>query len=171
MRRMNKVAVIGSGQVGQVLADGFLKHGYQVKRGTREPAKLADWQAKAGAGASVGTFADAAAFGDLVVLAVKGTVAEAAVDLCDGKLAGKTVLDATNPLKDAPPANGVVGFFTTLDDSLMERLQRRAPAAHFVKAFSCVGNPFMFKPAFPGGPPPCSSAETTTPPRRLSRAS
>ncbi len=153
MRRMNKVAVIGSGQVGQVLADGFLKHGYQVKRGTREPAKLADWQAKAGAGASVGTFADAAAFGDLVVLAVKGTVAEAAVDLCDGKLAGKTVLDATNPLKDAPPANGVVGFFTNLDDSLMERLQRRAPAAHFVKAFSCVGSGMMVNPDYGGTKP------------------
>jgi 8-hydroxy-5-deazaflavin:NADPH oxidoreductase len=150
---MKKVAVIGSGQVGQVLADGFLKHGYQVKRGTREPAKLADWAAKAGANASVGTFGQAAEFGDLVVLAVKGTVAEAAIDLCEGKLAGKTVIDATNPLKDAPPSNGVLSFFTNLDESLMERLQKRAPAAHFVKAFSSVGSGVMVNPDFSGTKP------------------
>jgi len=153
MRLMKKVAVIGSGQVGQVLAEGFLKHGYQVQRGTREPGKLAEWRAGAGANASVGTFAEAAAFGDVVVLAVKGTVAEAAVDLCEGKLAGKTVIDATNPLKDAPPSNGVLGFFTNLDESLMERLQKRAPGARFVKAFSSVGSGMMVNPDYGGTKP------------------
>ena len=153
MRGMKKVGVIGSGQVGQVLADGFLKHGYEVQRGTREPAKLVEWKSKAGSRASVGTFAEAAAFGEIVVLAVKGTVAEAAVELCDGNLAGKTVLDATNPLKDAPPSNGVLAFFTNLDESLMERLQRRAPQAHFVKAFSCVGSGMMVNPDYGGTRP------------------
>lgn len=153
MRAMKKVAVIGSGQVGQVLADGFLKHGYQVQRGTREPQKLAEWAAKAGSNASVGTFAQAAEFGDLVVLAVKGSVAEAAVDLCDGKLAGKTVIDATNPLKDVPPSNGVLAFFTNFEESLMERLQKRAPTARFVKAFSSVGSGMMVNPDYGGTKP------------------
>jgi predicted dinucleotide-binding enzyme len=72
---MKRIGVLGSGTVGQVLADGFLKHGYEVMRGTRDPSKLADWKSKAGAKASTGTFAEAAGFGELVVLAVKGTAA------------------------------------------------------------------------------------------------
>ncbi len=149
-----RAGVIGSGVVGQVLADGFLKHGYEVMRGTREPGKLAEWKRGAGPRAAVGTFAEAARHGEVVVLAVKGAAAEAAVDLCGaGNLAGKTVVDATNPIAEEPPVNGVLKFFTRLDESLMERLQRRAPAAHFVKAFSCVGNALMVNPALPGGPP------------------
>jgi 8-hydroxy-5-deazaflavin:NADPH oxidoreductase len=151
---MSRIAVIGSGVVGQVLADGFLKHGHEVMRGTREPARLADWKAGAGAKASVGTFAEAAQFGRIVVLAVKGVAAESAVDLCGADaLAGKTVLDTTNPIAEQPPVNGVLRFFTTLDESLMERLQKRVPAARFVKAFSCVGNALMVDPKLPGGPP------------------
>ena len=151
---MKQIAVLGSGVVGQMLADGFLTHGYDVMRGSREPAKLADWKAKAGARASTGTFADAAKWGELVVLAVKGTAAESVVDLAGAaNLAGKTVVDTTNPIAEAPPAHGVLRFFTTLEDSLMERLQRRVPAARFVKAFSCVGNALMVNPQLPGGPP------------------
>ena len=84
LRRMSttKVGVLGSGQVGQVLADGFLKHGHEVMRGSRDPSKLASWKAGAGAKASTGTFAEAARFGEVVVLAVKGTAAEQAVGLC-----------------------------------------------------------------------------------------
>jgi predicted dinucleotide-binding enzyme len=62
-------------------------------------------------------------------------------------------MDATNPIADAPPTNGVVKFFTNLDDSLMERLQREFPEARFVKAFSSVGHRFMINPQFPGGKP------------------
>ena len=149
---MATIGVIGSGVVGQVLADGFLKHGHRVMRGTREAAKLADWKKKAGANASVGSFAETAAFGEIVVLAVKGSAAESAVKMC-GDLAGKTVIDATNPIADAPPANGVLKFFTNLDESLMERLQRLAPKANFVKAFSCVGNALMVNPDFGGQKP------------------
>ncbi len=148
---MKKVAVIGSGVVGQVLADGFLEHGYEVMRGTRDVAKLAAWKKGAGAKASVGTFADAARFGEVVVLAVKGTAAEAALSLAGaGNLAGKTVIDATNPIADEPPVNGVLRFFTGINDSLLERLQRLAPEARLVKAFSCVGNAHMVNPDFHG---------------------
>ncbi|MFI5370799.1 MAG: NADPH-dependent F420 reductase, partial [Candidatus Eisenbacteria bacterium] len=123
-----KIGVIGSGPVGKTLADGFLKHGYEVMRGSRDPAKLADWTKGAGAKASAGTFEEAARFGEIVVLAVKGTAAESAVKLCGvASLAGKTVIDTTNPIAEAPPVNGVLHFFTTLEESLMERLQKLAP--------------------------------------------
>ncbi len=148
-----KVGVIGSGVVGQVLADGFLKHGHEVLRGSREPARLAAWKAGAGPKAQAGTFADAARFGEVVVLAVKGTAALAALDACGGALDGKPVIDTTNPIADAPPVNGVLRFFTGPNDSLLETLQAAAPAARFVKAFSCVGSALMVNPSLPGGKP------------------
>jgi predicted dinucleotide-binding enzyme len=151
---MKRVAVLGSGQVGEALAGGFLKHGYEVIRGSRDPAKLAEWAAAAGPNASVGTFAEAASRGEMVVLAVKGTAALEAVGLAGASaLDGKTVIDATNPIAPAPPTNGVLAFFTTLEDSLMERLQKAVPGAHFVKAFNSVGSPLMVNPQLPGGPP------------------
>jgi predicted dinucleotide-binding enzyme len=139
-----KVAVIGSGPVGQVLANGFLKSGDSVVCGTRNPSKLAAWAKAAGAKGSVGTPEEAARLAELVVLAVKGSAAENAVQLLGvDNLSGKTVIDTTNPIADAPPEDGVLRFFTTRDESLMERLQRIAPRANFVKAFSCVGNALM----------------------------
>ncbi len=151
---MSKIAVLGSGQVGQVLADGLLKHGHEVMRASREPSKLSGWKAAAGTKAHTGTFAEAAKWGDSVLLAVKGGGAEAAVEQAGpSNLAGKTVMDATNPIADAPPQNGVLRFFTDLNESLMERLQKKVPDARFVKVFSCVGNAFMVNPKFPGGPP------------------
>lgn len=148
-----KIAVLGSGQVGQVLADGFLKHGHDVVRASREPAKLEDWRKGAGAKASTGTFEDAAKQAEVVVLAVKGTAAESAVELAGAGLDGKVVLDATNPIADAPPVNGVLVYFTQANESLMERLQKQAPKARFVKAFSSVGNAFMVNPDFGGTRP------------------
>jgi predicted dinucleotide-binding enzyme len=151
---MSKYAVLGSGEVGRVLADGLLAHEHEVMRASRDPGKLAPWRRGAGARASVGTFAEAARWGEQIVLAVKGAAAEQALELAGiESLAGKVVIDATNPIADTPPQNGVLRFFTNLDESLMERLQRKAPAVRFVKAFSCVGSPFMVHPQFPGGPP------------------
>jgi predicted dinucleotide-binding enzyme len=132
----NRIGVLGSGQVGEVLSNGFLRHGYEVMRGSRDPAKLASWKTGAGAKASTGTFEQAARFGEIIVLGVKGTAAESALDLAGAaNLAGKPVLDATNPIADEPPENGVLRYFTGPNDSLMERLQRRFPAAKLVKAF------------------------------------
>jgi 8-hydroxy-5-deazaflavin:NADPH oxidoreductase len=149
-----KVAVIGSGDVGKSLANGFLKYGYEVMRGSRDPAKLDDWRRMAGKRASTGTFGEAAQWADIVVLAVKGTAAESALDLCGPQnLSGKTVIDATNPIAAEPPDHGVLKFFTSYNDSLMERLQKKASKAHFVKAFSCVGNAFMVDPDFDGTKP------------------
>lgn len=148
-----KVGVIGSGTVGQTLAAGFLKHGHEVTIGTRETDKLGQWQ-RANPKAKVGTFAETASFGELVVVAVKGTAAGAALrEAGESNLAGKTVIDANNPIADAPPVNGVLKFYTNLDESLMERLQREFPAAHFVKAFNSVGAVRMVNPVFKSGKP------------------
>jgi hypothetical protein len=151
---MQRIAVLGSGQVGQVLADGFLKHGYEVMRGSRSPENLREWKEKAGPKARTGSFAETAKFGEIVVLAVKGTGAEAAVEQAGiDNLAHKPVLDATNPIAETPPVNGVLSYFTGPNESLMERLQKKAPSAKFVKCFSCVGNAFMVNPDFGGVKP------------------
>src|SRR5271157_4226933 len=148
-----KVGVIGSGVVGQTLAAGFLKHGHEIEIGTREPAKLKEWSAKH-PGAKVKTLAEAAAFGEAVVLAVAGQVALEALKLVGPKaLQSKTVIDACNPIGGGPPINGVLSYFTTLTDSLVERLQKAYPSAHLVEAFNSVGNAQMVNPHFAGGRP------------------
>lgn len=148
-----KVGILGSGDVARALAGGFLKHGHDVVLGTRAPAKLADW-AKKNPSARVTGFAGAAQGAQLVVLAVKGTAAADALRAAGAaNLERKPVIDATNPIADAPPVNGVLRFFTTLDESLMERLQREFAEARFVKAFNSVGNACMVNPSFKGGRP------------------
>ncbi len=151
-RRM-KIGIIGSGDVAKALGAGFLKHGHEVVLGTRDPAKLADWAKKNPKGRVAG-FADAAKFAELAVLAVKGTVALDAVRAAGAAaLTGKIVIDATNPIADAPPDHGVLKYFTTHDDSLMERLQREFGGVRFVKAFNSVGAACMVNPQFAGGKP------------------
>ena len=158
-----KVGILGSGVVAQALAQGFVKYGHEVTLGTRDEAKLGDFVA-ANAAAMVGSFADAARSADLVVLAVKGAAAANAIrEAGPENMAGKTVIDATNPIADAPPENGVLKFFTSLDDSLMEQLQREFPDIHFVKAFNSVGSAFMVDPQFKDGKPTmfiCGNDET-----------
>lgn len=148
-----KVGILGSGVVAQVLAGGFLKHGHEVMLGTRDQRKLAEWKTK-NPKARVGGFAEAAAHGELVVLAVKGTAAAEALRAAGpATLAGKALMDVTNPIADLPPENGVIRFFTDLNESLMERLQKEFPAVRFVKAFNSVGNAGMINPSFAGGKP------------------
>jgi predicted dinucleotide-binding enzyme len=148
-----KVGILGSGDVGTALAEGFLKHGHEVTIGTRSPAKLADWQS-ANPNGRVANFGDTAKFGEVVILAVKGTIAADALRAAGSvNLAGKTVIDACNPITDEAPVNGVLRFFTGPNDSLMERLQKEFSAAHFVKAFNSVGAGLMVNPQFKGGKP------------------
>jgi 8-hydroxy-5-deazaflavin:NADPH oxidoreductase len=145
-----KVGVLGSGDVGQTLAAGFLKHGHEAMIGTREPSKLADW-GKANPKARVGSPGEAAAFGEVIVLAVKGgAAAEALRGAGKANLAGKTIIDACNPIADAPPVHGVLQFFTGPNESLLEQLQKEFPAAHLVKAFNSVGAPGMVNPQYAG---------------------
>jgi 8-hydroxy-5-deazaflavin:NADPH oxidoreductase len=145
---MKKIAILGSGQVGDALAKGFLDHGHAVMRASREPQKLQEWKATMKGEVLLGGYAEAAAWCELAVLAVKGTAAESVIEQCVHQLAGKPVIDATNPISDEPPQNGVLRYFTAANESLMERLQRKAPQARFVKAFNSVGNMFMVNPPF-----------------------
>jgi 8-hydroxy-5-deazaflavin:NADPH oxidoreductase len=148
-----KIGVLGSGEVAKVLAGGFLAHGHEVKVGSRSPEKLSEW-AKSHPKGTTGTFADAAAFGEVVMLAVKGTAAsEALQEAGAGNLKGKPVMDACNPIAEGAPVNGVLPFFTDLKQSLMEKLQKEFPDAHFVKAFNSVGSPLMVNPKLAGGKP------------------
>jgi predicted dinucleotide-binding enzyme len=149
------VGVLGSGTVGQTLAGGFIKHGHPVMLGTRDPHKpdVQDW-VKQNPGARAGTFAETAKFGELIVLATLGRVAENALDLAGSdNLAGKPVIDATNPLADGPPVNGVLQFTTGPNESLGERLQAKVPRSHVVKAFNSVGAVNMIHPRYEQGPP------------------
>ena len=146
-----RVGVLGSGDVGRVLAAGFASLGHEVKVGSRDPEKLREW-ASASDRLSAGTFAEAAQFGDILVLATLGSGTEEAMRLAGlDAFNGKVVIDATNPLdfsKGMPPT-----LYVGTTDSLGEQLQRLVPGARIVKAFNTVGNAHMIHPQFPGGPP------------------
>src|SRR5580704_11406922 len=127
-----KVGVLGSGIVATTLASGFLKHGHEVTIGSRTLEKLKSWAAANPKG-KTGAFASAAEFGEVLVLAVKGPAASEALRLAgEANLAGKVVIDTCNPIADVPPANGVLQFFTNVNESLMEQLQRQFTDAHLV---------------------------------------
>ena len=150
---MKKIGIIGSGIVGQTLAVGFIKHSYEVTIGTSNSKKLEEWQSNEGKNVSIKSFAETAASSNTLVLAVKGTVAKEVVETIGASnLKGKTILDATNPISDEEPENGVIKFFTNINKSLMEELQETAPQANFVKAFSCIGSHFMIHPQFESKP-------------------
>jgi predicted dinucleotide-binding enzyme len=144
---MAKVGILGSGDVGKTLAKGFLKHGYQVAIGSDHAEKLEEFKGE-NPQIEISTFEQVSQTGDIVVLCVKGTIAEKIIEKVKRHLSGKTVIDATNPIADVPPQNGVLKLFTTLDESLMERLQKIAPDARFVKALNSVGSGLMINPNF-----------------------
>lgn len=146
----HRIGILGSGIVAKVLGAGFLKHGHDVMLGTRNLSKLDDWKLANEKG-KVGSFEQAAEFGNIIVLAAKGTIASEVLNLAKAKnLNGKTVIDATNPIAEQPPVNGVIQYFTGGNDSLMERLQKEFPEVNFVKAYNSVGNAFMVNPDFGG---------------------
>lgn len=150
MQKVN-VGVLGSGDVGRVLAAGFAGLGHDVRIGTRNPEKLREWAAGVGERASVGSFEDAARFGDILVLATLGAGTESAMRMAGlANFENKVVIDATNPLDFS---TGTPQLYVGHTDSLGEQLQRLVPKARMVKAFNTVGNALMVHPKLPGGPP------------------
>jgi len=149
-----KVGIFGTGDVGRSLGKAFITLGHEVKLGAREPnnAKAVAWAKEQGPKASAGAFAETAEFGEMAVLATLGAANEAVLKAAGPEhLAGKILIDATNPLafqEGKPPGLAISG-----NDSGGEQVQRLAPKAQVVKAFNTVGNAFMFRPDFPGGPP------------------
>ena len=146
---MKKIGIIGSGIVGKTLGTGFIHHGYKVMVGTRNLEKLQEWQTTQGTAVKIGSFEDTAMFGEIIVLAVKGTAAKEALDLIGPeRIKNKTIIDATNPISDREPENGVLHFFTDQNGSLMEQFQSAYPHSNFVKAFNSVGSINMVNPEF-----------------------
>lgn len=151
---MKKIGIMGSGAVAQALAVGFIKNGDDVKLGTSHPEKLDKWNEENGSKLTIGSFKEAATFGDILVLAVKGSAAETVLKEAGAEsLSGKTIIDTSNPIENAPPVNGVLKFYTDINSSLMEKLQKDYPDAHFVKAFNSIGSGLMYKPDFDGVKP------------------
>ncbi len=149
-----RIGILGTGDVGRALGDGFLALGHEVKMGSRDAGneKGAAWARKSGPRASIGTFEESARFGDVVLVATLWSGTENALHLAGPEnLEGKVVIDTTNPLTFAPgePPSLALGH----TDSAGEQVQRWLPSARVVKAFNIVGNQFMFRPQFPGGPP------------------
>jgi 8-hydroxy-5-deazaflavin:NADPH oxidoreductase len=150
-----KIGVLGSGIVGRTLAEGFLKHGYDVMLGTRDPSRgdMPAWL-HAHPGAKAASFRETAVFGDIVVLAVLGRAVEEVIQLAGSDhLTGKILIDTTNPLADTEPVNGLLEFTTGPNESLGEKVQAWLPNAHVVKAFNSVGSALMINPKFEQGPP------------------
>jgi hypothetical protein len=148
-----RIAILGTGVVGNALGKAFVTLGCEVKMGARDAQneKAAAWAREMGDKASVGTFADAAQFGEVIVLATLGLANESALEAAGAaNLEGKILIDTTNPLdfSKGSPNLAVVG-----NDSGGERVQRLMPDALVVKAFNTVGAPLMFRPKLPGGPP------------------
>jgi predicted dinucleotide-binding enzyme len=150
-----KIGIIGSGDVGQRLADGFIELGHTVKIGSRDPNqnKITEWIGKHDKrSASSGTFAETASFGELNVFATSWAGTDDAIRMADPKnFAGKVVIDVINPLdfsKGMPPTLAIGHT-----DSAGETIQRMLPNSKVVKAFNIVGNPHFIHPDFPGGPP------------------
>ena len=146
-----RIGILGSGPAGRTLGSGLLGRGHQVMIGTRDPAKLRQWSATAGPAAQVGSFADAARFGELILLSVLGSAAEdvlrlAGLDNFDGKI----LLDASDPLDFS---SGRPGLFVGTTDSLGERIQRLLPRANVVKGLNTVVAEVMVDPSLTGGEP------------------
>jgi predicted dinucleotide-binding enzyme len=139
-----RIAILGSGVVGQALARGWPHHDHEVRIGTRDADKPEL------AGFTTGSAEDVTAWGELIVLALHGEATEPVVQSVAANLAGKVVIDATNPLDFS---GGGPGLFVGTTDSLGERVQRAAPEALVVKAYNTVGNQLMVDPKLPGGPP------------------
>jgi len=149
------IGILGSGSVGRALGSGFLKHGHRAMLGTRDPHKpeVEQWLRDNPTG-SAGTFAEAARFGELLVLATLGRAAEEAIRLAGpAHFDGKTVIDTTNPIADAAPVGGILAFTTGPNESLGEHIQSVLPQARVVKAFNSVGAGQMVNPHYQQGPP------------------
>ena len=148
------IGILGTGDVGRALGNGFITLGHKVMMGARAAGneKALAFVAEAGPNASQGTFTDAARFGEILVLATLGSANEAALTQAGvDNLAGKLVLDTTNPLdfsQGMPPK-----LFVGHTDSGGERVQRLLPDSKVVKVWNTVGYAHMFRPDFSGGPP------------------
>ena len=143
-----KIAILGTGMVGNTIATKLLTLGHEVKMGSRtaDNPKAAEWVAANGARASQGTYADAAAFGELAFNCTAGVGSREALEAAGKKnLAGKILVDVSNPLdvsKGMPPTLSVCNT-----DSIAEQLQRAFPETKVVKALNTMNCHLMVDPS------------------------
>ena len=143
-----RIGVLGTGMVGKAIATKLVELGHEVMMGSRSAGNesAAEWVSSAGSGASQGTFADAAAHGELLFNCTAGEASLAAIASARAEdLAGKVLVDVANPLDHSqgmPP-----GLFTTSGDSLAEQIQRAFPDARVVKSLNTVNGEVMVDPA------------------------
>jgi predicted dinucleotide-binding enzyme len=148
-----KIAVIGTGNVGEALGPEFAAQGHTIVYGSREPTRqdVKDLVAKTGHGASATTQKEAVAGADIVVIAVPGTAAEDVVKSL-GDLSGKIILDPTNRVNRGS-SDGYANYDKPANaNSNAELIQSLAPGAKVVKAFNTLNVRQMVDPATAGGP-------------------
>ncbi len=147
-----RVGIIGTGNVGQALGKGLVKSEHEVMIGTREPGKLSAWQKEAGTSARVGSNAEAAKFGEMIIFCPKWEGAKQALELTGKEnFAGKIVIDTTNPLKFTSQTSFEPAV--THPQSCAKILQEWIPAAKVVKCFNTVPAHYMANPSFTEGKP------------------
>lgn len=149
-----KIGIIGTGNVGFALANGFIKYGHEVMLGSRDISqeKVQNWKDSHEKNAASGNFADAAKFGEVIILATPWSGTKSAIDLAGAEnFKGKIVVDPTNPLdfSGGTPPKLSVGQ----SDSAGETIQRWLPESKVVKAWNIVGSSHMVDPDFPEGKP------------------
>lgn len=148
-----KIGIIGSGDVAQSLGKGLSALGHEVMVGSRDPKKkeLLSWKSKLGRKASIGMTTEAASFGDICFLAVAWHAGEDVIAQVRPQLAGKIVIDVTNPLvfNDEGPPQLSIGH--TMSGG--EIVQQSLPDSHVVKALNIINHTNMVNPDFKSGTP------------------
>ena len=143
-----KIAVLGSGMVGQAHGTRLVELGHQVMMGSRtaDNPKAADWVDSAGEGASQGTFEESARFGDIVFNCTLGLATLDALQMAGaGNLKNKILVDISNPLdfsNGMPPTLSVCN-----DDSLGEQIQRAFPETRVVKTLNTANCDVQVNPS------------------------
>jgi hypothetical protein len=142
-----RFGILGTGVVGQTVGGKLVQLGHEVKMGSREAGneKAVAWAAAAGEGASEGSFADAAAHGEIVVNATAGAASLAALQAAGAdNLRGKVLIDVANPLDSSQGMPPTLTVCNT--DSLAEQIQREFPDARVVKSLNTVNAGVMVDP-------------------------
>jgi len=148
-----KIGILGTGMVGEALGTKFVQLGHQVKMGSRTASNesAANWVKSSGPNASQGTFSDAAAFGEMVFICLKGTAfLEVAKTLNATAMVGKVLVDVSNPLdfsRGLPPSLSICDT-----NSLGEEVQKAVPPAKVVKTLNSVNCEVMVDPGKGGNP-------------------